>query len=238
MIARKLAAGVLALITLITTGAPGSAPLAKTKKGLVRENGYIHYYRRGKLVKSEAVTVNDVTYYFSPKGRGFVSLRNRRGNRAVSRLIDQVTFKAGMTKRAKLRKLYCKVRRYQYVPYDESAPKKKAGWYTLANKTTIRKNCKCYGYAAVSAVIAKAMGYKNVRIRLGKSRRPGKGVSTHAWVTVGKRVLDGSFDNSYMFYTGSSSLKFFMKTYTDIRTKNPKAYRIRYTKINKTWKIS
>ena len=213
------------------------------KKGLVNENGYIHFYRNGKLVKNEAVKVDGTTYFFSAKGRGFISIMSKSGNKAVSNLIDKVTFTEGMTKKTKLRRLYRKVRLFKYTAYDEEAPKTKVGWYKLAKKTTERKGAKCYGYAATSAVLAKAMGYKNVRIRYGRCTRPGKGISKHAWVTVGKYVIDGSYDNSYMWNcknrgVDSTKLIFFMKTYDAIKNKNPKAYRVTYTKIVRTCKIS
>ena len=212
------------------------------KKGLVKKGGHLYYYKGGKPVKNKVVKVKGTKYYFSSKGKGFVSTGSSYGNKAMARVINKVKFTSKTTKKMKLKKCYTIVKKYKFSQLLERAPKSKKGWYKLAYKTAKRKYGMCYSYAAMSAVCAKAMGYKNVKIRYGKVKRPGhKGLLEHAWATVGSRILDGSYDYSHTHYTGSGKLQFFLKTKKQI-LKN-KVYpsfngRIRYKKISKTYKIA
>ena len=165
---------------------------------------------------------------------------NKNARKAARKVIKAANINKSMRLKKKFRRCYRVIRNYSYGVTKDKAPKNRKQVYKLALKTANRKYGKCYSYAVLTATVAKALGYKNVRVKIGKIRRPGYGVREHAWCTVGKRIVDGSFDNSYKLRTGNKNLQFFMRTKKGI-LKN-KIYpnfngRIKYIKVNRTIKI-
>ena len=164
-------------------------------------------------------------------------VKNKNARIAAKTVIKKAGIKKSDKRRTKFKKCYKVIKKYKYGKKKKKAPKNKKQVFKLARKVTKKKKAKCYGYASTVATVAKALGYKNVKVRVGKINRPGQGVQVHTWVTIGKKVVDASFDNSYTHWTGSNKLKFFMRSYKKIKTKNPAKFRIKYTKVNRTIKI-
>lgn len=209
----------------------GTAKAYAAKNGLVKKNGQLYYYKNGKKVKNQTVKVKGRYYYFSSKGRGFYSLRKKKGNQAVAKVIDNVTFKKGMSKKSKLKKCYKYIVKMSYlieeVP-DTSASK----WYfPVAKNMAYNRGGKCYGFASLTASCAKALGFKNVILHKGLAKRKAADRMTeHCWVTLNGKVLDASYDNSYWYRTGqpkTPTFKFFLRTYTGIKS-NPYNFRVSY----------
>lgn len=204
--------------------------------GLVRKNGYIYYYKNGKKVKNKSLKVKGRYYYFSAKGRGFYSVMKNKGNRAMAKVIDHVTFKKGMTRKAKMKRCYRYIVKMSYI-IGETPDTSVAKWYyPVAKQMADNMGGKCYGYASLTATCAKALGYKVV-LHKGKAKnRSAAAMTEHCWVTIGKKVLDASYDSAYWRKIGSPKtpkLKFFFKTYGDIKKKNPDGFKVRYRVIKK-----
>ena len=199
--------------------------------GLVKKGGYIYYYKDGKRIKNRYAKVKGKWYYFSSKGRGFRSVLNKAGNKAVSKVIDNVTFKKGMKTRTKLKRCYRYIVRMSYLIVDAPDTTAAKWYYPAAKSMADNRGGKCYGFASLTAACAKALGYKKVVLHKGKAKRTKKAQMTeHCWVTVGTKVLDASYDNSYWYRNGQPDqpvLKFFFKTYAEIK-KNPKNFKVTY----------
>ena len=200
-------------------------------KGLVKKGGYIYYYKNGRRIKNKSVKVKGKWYYFSAKGRGFRSVKDKTGNKAVAKVIDHVKFKKGMKRSTKLKKCYKYIIKMSYFPElipDTSTAK----WYfPVANRMADKKGGKCYGFASLTAACAKAMGYKGVILHKGLAKRTQRAPMTeHCWVTINSKVLDASYDNSYWYRTGQPKTpvyKFFLKTYDAIKL-NPDNFKVTY----------
>lgn len=209
------------IAALLLFGMFGTFSFAAVKNGKVKKDGYLYYYRNGKKVTNDVVKISGKNYYFSSKGRGFLSLKNKKGNKAMSKVIDGVKFKSGYTRKQKARACYRYIVKMSYLV--EPAPDMSAsGWvYASAKKMADNRGGKCYGFASLSAVAARAMGYDSVVVHHGKVKsKSDKSWLEHCWVTVSGKVIDGSYDSSYWFRNGKPSswtLKYFLKTYDDIK---------------------
>lgn len=197
------------------------AAYAAVKNGKVKKGGYLYYYRNGRKVTNGTVKISGKNYYFSAKGRGFLSLKNKKGNKAMSKVIDNVRFKEGYTKRQKMNACYRYIVKMTYMV--EPAPDTAAsGWYyAAAKKMADSKAGKCYGFASLTAVAARAMGYGKVQVHHGEVKsQQDKTWLEHCWVTVNGKVLDGSYDGSNWTRSGKPSswtLRYFFKTYDAIK---------------------
>ena len=219
------------MVLCVIYAACGAAEVHAAKNGLVKKNGQIYYYKNGAKVRNKTVKIKGKYYYFSAKGRGFRSLRKKSGNKAVAKVIDKVSFKKGMSKKAKLKKCYKYIVKMSYL-IEEIPDTSKAKWYyPVAKKMAYNKGGKCYGFASLTAACAKALGYKDVVLHKGTAKRKAKDKMTeHCWVTVNGKVLDASYDNSYWYRTGQPkkpTLLFFVRTYADM-SKNPYNFRVAY----------
>ena len=230
---RIVLAASAALIVVLAVLAFGAVEAhAAVKNGVVRKNGYLYYYKNGVKVTKDIVKIKGRNYYFSAKGRGFRSLKNKKGNRAMSKVIDHVKFKTGYTRRQKTRACYRYIVKMTYLA--EPAPDTTAkGWvYKAAKRMADNKGGKCYGFASLAAVAARAMGNSDVKVHHGKCKGENdKKWVEHCWVTVGKKVLDGSYDNSWWVYKGKPSswkLQYFFKTYDQIKDEHSGKYSVRY----------
>lgn len=235
---KRIACIVMAVL-LLTCVAPAFTPgehAHAAADGVVKKGGYMYYYKSGRKVTDANVKIKGVWYHFSAKGRGFRSLLNKKGNKAMSRVIDNVTFTSKLSRRGKMKRCYTYIVKMSYLPTPEPDTSQSGWYYGEAKNMAYSKGGKCYGFASLTAVAARAMGYSTVKLHYGKARRKKSDKMTpHCWVTVGGKVLDASYDNSYRLRTGSSKLKFFFKTYDDIK-KNPANFKVEY-KNNKIYKL-
>ena len=224
---------------LVACMAAGFAPEEHSyaaANGVVKKGGYMYYYKSGKKVTNANVKIKGTWYHFSAKGRGFRSLLNKKGNKAMSKVIDNVKFTSKLSKKGKMKRCYQYIVKMSYLPTPEPDTSQSGWYYGEAKNMAYNKGGKCYGFASLTAVAARAMGYGNVKLHYGKARRKKSDKMTpHCWVTVGSKVLDASYDNSYRLRTGSSKLKFFFKTYDEIK-KNPDNFKVEY-KDKKIYKL-
>lgn len=220
MINRLKKLTVIALTGVILVS--GITPVtAEAKSGLVTSEGYTYYYKNNSKVKNTSKTVNGKKYYFSSKGRGFLSTGSSNGNKAVADVLDHVSFSASSSRGQKLRKVYDYIiAKYKYTP-AETPDLSASSWVGKSAYNMVKYgDAKCYNYAALTGLCARALGY-NAKIVTGKANRSrGRKKSEHAWVLIGDRVLDTCYDA----VNGKSGDQYYYKTYRQIKRSEGSSY--------------
>ncbi|MCR5453032.1 MAG: hypothetical protein K6F00_10420 [Lachnospiraceae bacterium] len=184
-------------------------------------DGFKYYFKTAKDGRSPAVTsriqkLNGKKYYFSAKGKGFISVGNKTGNKAVGMLMDEITSISSADAKKSLETVYeYIVANIRYVGVGAPDINKKGWQYDTAYETIEKKRGMCYNYASLTGLAAKALGFsakivagKGSRIINGQRRDP----STHAWVLInGKYVVDTNYA------TSKTDKNYFFKTYDEIK---------------------
>lgn len=194
----------------------GKAPMY-TGKATIK--GQLYYFKKvsGKspAVVSKTAKIDGKTYYFTSKGYGFISTGNTKGNKAMEKVINNVTFKGNMTTDDKLEACYKYI--LKKVGYaSKLKPEMTSTWYyTTAYNTISEGKGKCYHYAAITGVVAKALGY-STKVVVGQCTYRQKTYAEHSWVIVKKDskwyVVDAVYEDTPTGYS-SGDLKFFMNPY-------------------------
>lgn len=190
------------------------------KKGKVSIDGFVYYFAAGKDGKAPAVVnqkkkVGKKNYYFTKKGRGFFASSDKKANLAAASVMDGVKFTSKMTKLQKLETTYRYIlKKYDYMVADVPNLKTKKWIGPTAYNMVKDGDAKCYNYAALTGVCAKALGFK-VTVVTGTSRRSAASTRTqeHAWVEIGGRILDTCFDDTNQ----KAGEQYFNRTAEEIR---------------------
>ncbi|MCR5202775.1 MAG: transglutaminase domain-containing protein [Lachnospiraceae bacterium] len=168
---------------------------AKSKVVVNLNGAYITAKKNNKQIKNKYVKYKGKKYWFSSKGRGFLTVGDKKGDKAVAFILDNTKFKKGMKKNKKLKKLYATI--VNKCAYSEvKTPKFKSNWYYKTGfKLSKTKRGKCYDYAALTALCAKSLGLK-AYIIIGKCEKNNERYIEHSWVTVDNKVLDSFFEDT------------------------------------------
>lgn len=194
--------------------------IAEAKTGLIESDGYTYYYKNNHKVKNITKTVNGNNYYFSSKGRGFLSTGSSNGNKAVAYVFDHVSFSSSSSKKQKLKKVYDYIASRRCTP--AGTPDFSDGkWVGISAYNMVKYgDAKCYNYAAITGLCARALGY-NATIVIGKANfSRGHMKSEHAWVIVGSRVLDTCYDA----VNGKKGDQYYFRTYRQIKRSEGSSY--------------
>lgn len=215
-----------ALAANTDTSVAASTVQAYAKNGLQKSGGYVFYYKNGKKVKNTTQKVKGKTYYFSSKGRGFLSVGNSTGNKAVASVIDGAKFKSNMNNKEKLKAAYdyiLKKYNYQIADVPTQNELKNGKWvYKYAYNMVKDRDAKCYNWASLTGLTARALGYKT-SIITGRAKRSAdfKNQTEHAWALVnGKYVLDANYDD----VNGKAGDQYFWKTYAQLKKSEGSEY--------------
>ena len=217
--------------------------LFNSKSGMITVNGNTYYLSKG-IAQSGLKKVKKKKYFFSKKNCRLVRSKdvkagkkwyvaNKKGElhekhkafvKAASIIKKQTD--ADDTKTEKLFKCYeWTVTKCSYSVkkgYVEPNGKKWVNKYAY-NMLTTRRG-RCYSFAAAFAVLAKELGYKDVRVMRGKCGR--RSYNTHSWVEIDingeTRVFDPEFETHFRNKVEVHDI-FFNQTYE----KTPANYKIK-----------
>ena len=213
------------------------------KKGVMQSgkqsiNGFTYYFKKTSDKKAAALTnttkkIGKKTYYFSSKGRGFLSVGKKKGNQAVAAVMDGVKFSSGMTNAKKQKKIYTYiVNKFSYMAAEDPDLSGKAWIYTCAYNMVYEGDAKCFNYAALTGLCFRALGF-DAKILTGTALHPlatdSASQTQHAWVVITKNGTDYVYDTLYDDVNGKSGLQFFGKTYAQIKSSQGSVYTVEKT---------
>ena len=194
-------------------------------------DGMTYYFKKASDKKAPAVAnktakISGKTYYFSAKGRGILSVGNKKGNQAVAKIIDMVKFQPSASKEDNLKVMYNKIqKRCGYLGTEGPDLGSKKWIYTKAYEMATETDGKCYEYSALTGLCAKALGF-DVKILTGKANgHAGFADRTkyteHSWVVIDDTyILDSVYDDN----NGTSGNQFFYKTYEELENEQGTIY--------------
>lgn len=190
-------------------------------KGKKNIGGFVYYFAAKKDGKAPAVVntkrkVGKKYYYFTKTGRGFLASSNKKANLAAASVMNGVKFTNDMTSMEKLETTYRYIlKKYDYEIADVPNLNSRKWIGTCAYNMVKDGDAKCYNYAALTGVCAKALGFK-VTVVTGTSKRSATSVRAqeHAWVEINGRVLDTCFDDTNQ----KDGEQYFYRTFEEIRS--------------------
>ena len=192
-------------------------------KKISGKNYYFKAVKSGKKKGQAPALTNNVltksgkTWFYNSKGVryefAYKNVGNEKGNIAVGRVLSEAKVKTEKTKEARLKKAYGYiVNKYSYMSRPTPKNFKTAAWtYQCAYDMAMGMNRmgkqpegkyagKCYNFAALTGLTAKALGY-DTTIVPGTCQRPDSDKATeHAWAEISEDeyvfVLDTMWDNN------------------------------------------
>jgi len=173
---------------------------------------------KAPAVCSKNVQLDNKTYCLTDQGFGYVSSGNRSVDKAIGKIVNDVTFSGKTSKAKKFEKYYrYLLRECNYLGIG--TPEFYDGWeYDQADDMLSENMGNCYSYGTACGMLARAAGYDAV-ITVGKCNQKGKGASEHCWVLInGKYVVDGVYEDTVGAKDGKGSLQFFMKDYNTLKS--------------------
>ena len=194
------------------------------QSGLVKHGKAFYYFRKNSKGQAPAITedvavLNNKVWFFRKNGKrynfGFNDTGSRKGNIAAGMIISGSNAGSKKTARKRLEKAYRYVLKRSKYRHTKAPALKNNKWIPgYAYNMAVKKKGQCYGFGAISSMIAKAMGYKAFVV-YGKVTFSGRftpGAHTWAYVVLkGKRyILDASPDRSY-HPKGKGKLGYFLK---------------------------
>ena len=165
--------------------------------------GYSYYFNKitkaGKTKGQAPALVNKekkiggYKYYFASDGKGFFSVGNAKGNKAVAQVVTKAGFKKGMETPGKIEKCYRYIiKKYTYFGLADPDLSKKSWIFDAAsafnNKMTtvngVEMGGKCYNYAAMTYLCCIASGGDKNAAAVVVGKDMGNNGNVHAWVEL------------------------------------------------------
>lgn len=214
------------------------------QSGLIKHKKASYYFNKTKNGKAPALKnsvkeIDEKIFYFKSNGKrynfGFKDTGSKKSNIAAGIIISSAKVTKKQSKRKRLDKAYRKILKRTKYRHGKAPNLKNKKWYrSFAYNAVMKKKCQCYGFAAMSGVVAKALGY-DAAVQYGGVTFSGlMAYSKHAWAYVkidgDKHMLDASGDRAHR----NGELVYYMKKlekhdgYTGLDGR-PSKYKVKYT---------
>ncbi len=202
------------------------------KKGVMKSgkktvSGFTYYFNKAKDGKAPALMskskkLSGKSWYFSSKGRGFYSVGDTTGDKAVAKLWDKLeedAFDGISSDEDRLRVVFDAVlENMTYAGYIKTKHDDTNWQFDDALTAISGGKGKCFHYASLTGLAVKALGIKS-DIIVGEGTRVDR-ASEHAWGLVNDKYV---IDTVYNDDDGKGKVEkyvYFYKTYDELK-ENP-----------------